>query len=188
MAQENNKRALGLGQNIIQTQKLTPIQIQTIKLLELPLIELEQRIQKEIEENPVLEDPVEGENEETGQERKKLSLEEVKDENTPAYKLYVNNRGRDEKPQYNTFAVRESLYQSLLDQLGYRMMDERRRKLADFIVGSLDSTGYLTRPLDNLINDVYLRLGIETTAQELEDILVNEIQRLDPVGVSARNV
>jgi RNA polymerase sigma-54 factor len=188
MAQENNKRALGLGQNIIQTQKLTPIQIQTIKLLELPLIELEQRIQKEIEENPVLEDPVEGENEETGQERKKLSLEEVKDENTPAYKLYVNNRGRDEKPQYNTFAVRESLYQSLLDQLGYRMMDERRRKLADFIVGSLDSTGYLTRPLDNLINDVYLRLGIETTAQELEDILVNEIQRLDPVGVGARNV
>ena len=188
MAQENNKRALGLGQNIIQTQKLTPIQIQTIKLLELPLIELEQRIQKEIEENPVLEDPVEGENEETGQERKKLSLEEVKDENTPAYKLYVNNRGRDEKPQYNTFAVRESLYQSLLDQLGYRMMDERRRKLADFIVGSLDSTGYLTRPLDNLINDVYLRLSIETTAQELEDILVNEIQRLDPVGVGARNV
>ena len=188
MAQENNKRALGLGQNIIQTQKLTPIQIQTIKLLELPLIELEQRIQKEIEENPVLEDPVEGENEETGQERKKLSLEEVKDENTPAYKLYVNNRGRDEKPQYNTFAVRESLYQSLLDQLGYRKMDERRRKLADFIVGSLDSTGYLTRPLDNLINDVYLRLGIETTAQELEDILVNEIQRLDPVGVGARNV
>ena len=188
MAQENNKRALGLGQNIIQTQKLTPIQIQTIKLLELPLIELEQRIQKEIEENPVLEDPVEGENEETGQERKKLSLEEVKDENTPAYKLYVNNRGRDEKPQYNTFAVRESLYQSLLDQLGYRMMDERRRKLADLIVGSLDSTGYLTRPLDNLINDVYLRLGIETTAQELEDILVNEIQRLDPVGVGARNV
>lgn len=188
MAQENNKRALGLGQNIIQTQKLTPIQIQTIKLLELPLIELEQRIQKEIEENPVLEDPVEGENEETGQERKKLSLEEVKDENTPAYKLYVNNRGRDEKPQYNTFAVRESLYQSLLDQLGYRMMDERRRKLADFIVGSMDSTGYLTRPLDNLINDVYLRLGIETTAQELEDILVNEIQRLDPVGVGARNV
>ncbi|MBQ3383177.1 MAG: RNA polymerase factor sigma-54 [Bacteroidales bacterium] len=188
MAQENNKRALGLGQNIIQTQKLTPIQIQTIKLLELPLIELEQRIQKEIEENPVLEDPVEGENEETGQERKKLSLEEVKDENTPAYKLYVNNRGRDEKPQYNTFAVRESLYQSLLDQLGYRKMDERRRKLADFIVGSLDSTGYLTRPLDNLINDVYLRLSIETTAQELEDILVNEIQRLDPVGVGARNV
>lgn len=188
MAQENNKRALGLGQNIIQTQKLTPIQIQTIKLLELPLIELEQRIQKEIEENPVLEDPVEGENEETGQERKKLSLEEVKDENTPAYKLYVNNRGRDEKPQYNTFAVRESLYQSLLDQLGYRKLDERRRKLADFIVGSLDSTGYLTRPLDNLINDVYLRLGIETTAQELEDILVNEIQRLDPVGVGARNV
>ena len=188
MANENKKTGLGLGTTITQTQKLTPIQIQTIKLLELPLIDLEQRIQKEIEENPVLEDPVETENEETGQERKKLSLEEVKDENTPAYKLYVNNRGREEKPQYNTFAVKESFYQSLLDQLGYRKMGERRSKLAAFIVCSLDSTGYLTRPLESLANDIYLRIGIETDAQELEDILVNEIQHLDPVGVGARSV
>ena len=134
MAKENTKSGLGIGQTVIQTQTLTPIQIQTIKLLELPYLELEQKIQKEIEENPVLEDPVEEENEETGQERKKLSLSEVKDDNIPSYKLYVNNRGRDEKPQYNTFSVKESLYQSLLSQLGLRRIDQRRRTLASFIV------------------------------------------------------
>ena len=134
-----------------------------------------------------MEDPVEEENEETGQERKKLSLSEVKDDNIPSYKLYVNNRGRDEKPQYNTFSVKESLYQSLLSQLGLRRIDQRRRTLASFIVGSMDSTGYLTRPLESLVNDVYLRLGIETDEKELEDILVNDIQQLDPVGVGARN-
>lgn len=187
MAKENTKSGLGIGQTVIQTQTLTPIQIQTIKLLELPYLELEQKIQKEIEENPVLEDPVEEENEETGQERKKLSLSEVKDDNIPSYKLYVNNRGRDEKPQYNTFSVKESLYQSLLSQLGLRRIDQRRRTLASFIVGSMDSTGYLTRPLESLVNDVYLRLGIETDEKELEDILVNDIQQLDPVGVGARN-
>ncbi|MBQ1748161.1 MAG: RNA polymerase factor sigma-54, partial [Bacteroidales bacterium] len=187
MAKENTKSGLGIGQTVIQTQTLTPIQIQTIKLLELPYLELEQKIQKEIEENPVLEDPVEEENEETGQERKKLSLSEVKDDNIPSYKLYVNNRGRDEKPQYNTFSVKESLYQSLLSQLGLRRIDQRRRTLASFIVGSMDSSGYLTRPLESLVNDVYLRLGIETDEKELEDILVNDIQQLDPVGVGARN-
>ena len=187
MAKEGTKSGLGIGQTTIQTQTLTPIQIQTIKLLELPLVELEQKIQKEIEENPVLEDPVESESEENEQERKKVSLSEVKDDSIPSYKLYVNNRGRDEKPQYNTFSVKESLYQSLLSQLGYRKMDERRRTLSSFMVGSMDSTGYLTRPLGSLVNDVYLRLGIETDEKELEDILVNDIQQLDPVGVGARN-
>ena len=186
MANENNKSGLGLSQTTVQTQTLTPIQIQTIKLLELPLVDLEQRIRKEIEENPVLEDPVEEENQETG-ERKKVSLSEVKDDNIPSYKLYINNRGRDERPQYNTFSVKESLYQSLLGQLGWRKMDERRHNLAAFMVCSLDSTGYLTRPLESLANDIYLRLGTETDSKELEDILVNDIQHLDPVGVGARN-
>ncbi|MBP5692186.1 MAG: RNA polymerase factor sigma-54 [Bacteroidales bacterium] len=179
---------MGIGQKVVQTQTLTPIQIQTIKLLELPLVELEQRIQKEIEENPVLEDPVETEMEENPQDRKKVSLSEVKDDSIPSYRLYVNNRGRDEdKPQYNTFSVKESFYQSLLNQLGYRRMDDRRKTLASFMVCSLDSTGYLTRNLSSLANDIYLRLGMETTEEELESILTEDIQQLDPVGVGARN-
>ena len=143
MAKQSSKTGLGIGQTTAQIQTLTPIQIQTIKLLELPLVELEQKIQKEIEENPVLEDPEESQKDENPEERKKLSLSEVKDDTIPSYKLYVNNRGKDERPQYNTFSVKESLYQSLLDQLGYRKMDERRRKLASFIICSLDLSGYL---------------------------------------------
>ena len=105
MAMEGSKTGMGIGQKVVQTQTLTPIQIQTIKLLELPLVELEQRIQKEIEENPVLEDPVETEMEENPQERKKVSLNEVKDDSIPSYRLYISNRGRDERPEYNTFSV-----------------------------------------------------------------------------------
>ncbi len=187
MAKQSSKTGLGIGQTTAQIQTLTPIQIQTIKLLELPLVELEQKIQKEIEENPVLEDPEESQKDENPEERKKLSLSEVKDDTIPSYKLYVNNRGKDERPQYNTFSVKESLYQSLLDQLGYRKMDERRRKIASFIICSLDSGGYLTRDLSSLENDIFLRLGIDTTVEELEKILTEDIQQLDPVGVGARN-
>ncbi len=187
MAKQTSKTGIGLGQTTVQVQTLTPIQIQTIKLLELPLVELEQKIQKEIEENPVLEDPEENRSEDNPQEQKKISLSEVKDDTIPSYRLYVNNRGKDEKPQYNTFSVKESLYQSLLDQIGLRKMDQRRRAIASFIIGSMDSTGYLKRDLASLVNDIYLRLGIETSEKELEDILIADIQQLDPVGVGARN-
>ncbi len=187
MAKQTSKTGIGLGQTTVQVQTLTPIQIQTIKLLELPLVELEQKIQKEIEENPVLEDPEENRSEDNPQEQKKISLSEVKDDTIPSYRLYINNRGKDERPQYNTFSVKESLYQSLLDQIGLRKMDQKRRAIASFIIGSMDSTGYLKRELPSLVNDIYLRLGIETSEKELEEILVADIQQLDPVGVGARN-
>ena len=125
--------------------------------------------------------------EENPQERKKVSLNEVKDDSIPSYRLYINNRGRDERPEYNTFSVKESFYQSLLNQLGYRRMDERRRNLATFMVCSLDSTGYLSRNISSLVNDIYLRLGVETDEKDLESILTEDIQQLDPVGVGARN-
>ncbi len=187
MAKQGTKSGLGIGQQMVQGQTLTPIQIQTIKLLELPLLELEQRVKKEIEENPVLEDNVESKEDESGEEPKQVSLSEVKDDGIPSYKLYVNNRGRDERPQYNTFSVRESFYQSLTEQIGYRNISERRKSIALFIIGSLDSNGYLTRDLDSLSNDIYLRLNIEVDKKELEDILINDIQQLEPVGVGARN-
>ena len=106
-----------------QTQRLSPLQIQTIKLIELPAPELEQRIQKELEENPVLEEV----NDDTeGEAPKNVSLNEYSGSDpTPSYKLYVNNQGKDLKPQYNTFSVRESFHQSLEAQLGYCKIDER---------------------------------------------------------------
>ena len=168
-----------------QTQRLSPLQIQTIKLIELPAPELEQRIQKELEENPVLEEV----NDDTeGEAPKNVSLSEYSGSDpTPSYKLYVNNQGKDLKPQYNTFSVRESFHQSLESQLGYCKLDERQRQIALFIIGMIDDDGYLRRDLESLTDDISFRLGIETTPEEVEELL-HKIQEFDPAGVGARDL
>ena len=174
----------GLQQKL-QT-KLSPLQIQTIKLLELPTLELEQRIKKEIEENPVLDEaePQQGDED----EKRNISLSDYSpDDPTPSYKLYVNNQGKDLKPQYNTFSVKESFHQNLEMQLGYRDLDKRTRSIALFIIGSLDNDGYLRRDLDALCDDISFRLNIETSVEELEKILAM-IQEFEPAGVGARNL
>ena len=92
------------GLELKQTQKLSPLQIQTIKLIELPTQELEQRIRKELEENPVLEENTKSEEEDDDNAPREVSLSEYKDDDPiPSYKLKVNNYGKDERPQYNTF-------------------------------------------------------------------------------------
>ncbi len=169
-----------------QQQKLSPLQIQTIKLLELPTLELEQRIKKELEENPVLDEI--SESQDPDEAPKSVSLSEYSaDDPTPSYKLYVNNQGKDAKPQYNTFSVRESFHQSLEMQLGYRAIDERTRTIALFVIGSLDDDGYLRRDLEALSDDISFRLNVETTPEELEQIL-KMIQEFEPVGIGARDL
>ena len=168
-----------------QTQRQSPLQIQTIKQTELPATELEQRIQKELEENPVLEEVVD---DTEGEAPKNVSLNDYSGSDpTPSYKLYVNNQGKDLKPQYNTFSVRESFHQSLESQLGYCKIDERQRQIALFIIGMIDDDGYLRRDLESLSDDIAFRLGIETTPEEVEQLLFR-IQEFDPVGVGARDL
>ena len=128
-----------------QTQKLSPLQIQTIKLIELPQQELEQRIRKELEENPVLDEDVQPEKEEDEAPRE-VSLSEYKeDDSIPSYRLRSDNfNTKDERPQYSTFSVKESFTHSLQEQLGYRSLTEHQYAVASFIIGSLDDDGYLT--------------------------------------------
>ena len=167
-------------------QGLSPLQIQTIKLLELPTLELEQEIRRKLEENPVLEES--NESEEGDDIPKNVSLSEYSaDDSTPSYKLYVNNQGKDIKPQYNTFSVKESFHQSLENQLGYSKLDSRSHSIALFIIGSLDDDGYLRRDLESLSDDIAFRLGIETDEMEVERIL-KVIQEFEPVGVGARDL
>ncbi len=171
-----------------QVQKLSPLQIQTIKLLELPTLELEQKIQKELEENPVLDEVVDENPEEDDGLPKKVSLSDYPaDDQTPSYKTYVNNQGKDLKPQYNTFSVKESFRQNLESQLGYCHLTPRARQIATFIIGMIDDDGYLRRDLESLADDISFRLNIETDVNELEDLL-GIIQEFDPVGVGARNL
>ena len=145
----------GLQQKL--QQGLSPLQIQTIKLLELPTLELEQRIKKELEENPVLDEAAPSEESEDG-EPKNVSLSDYnQDDSTPSYRLYVNNQGKDLKPQYNTFSVKESFHQNLEMQLGYSDLKGDDRKIAMFVIGSIDDDGYLRRDIESLTDDIAFR-------------------------------
>ncbi|PKP07620.1 MAG: RNA polymerase sigma-54 factor [Bacteroidetes bacterium HGW-Bacteroidetes-5] len=175
----------GLQQKLLQ--KLSPLQIQTIKLLELPTLELEQRIKKELEENPVLDEVPDSDDIEDAQGGT-ISLSDYSvDDQIPSYKLYTNNQGKDLQPQYNTFSVKESFHQSLLTQLGYSQLATREKTIAAFIIGSLDDDGYLRRDLDSLSDDIVFRQGIETNENELE-LILKKIQEFEPVGIGARDL
>ncbi|MCL2501724.1 MAG: RNA polymerase factor sigma-54 [Bacteroidales bacterium] len=169
-------------------QKLSPLQIQTIKLLELPVLELDQCIKKELEENPMLEEG--GEKEvESGDKTEELAMSDYYgDSSTPSYRLYVNNQPKDEpRKEYPGLSVKESFQQHLESQLGYRQLSDRDRELALFIIGSLDGDGYLRRDLESLADDIAFKIGWETTAEELGPLL-KIIQEFDPVGIGARDV
>lgn len=175
------------GLELKQTQKLSPLQIQTIKLIELPIQELEQRIRKEMEENPVLDEDQPKEKEEDEAPRE-VSLSEYKEDDAiPSYRLRSDNYSKDERPQYNTFSVKESFTQSLQEQLGYRNLSDRQFAVASFLIGSLDDDGYLRRSIDGIVDDLSFRANVETDEQEVLDML-KIIQDFEPAGVGARDL
>ncbi len=176
------------GLELKQTQKLSPLQIQTIKLIELPIQELEQKVKAELEDNPVLDDSPAPDKSDDNDESKDISIDEI-DENDPipSYKLRVNNYGKDERPQYNTFSVKESFTQSLMEQLGYRNMSRHDHDVAAFIIGSLNSDGYLRRDIDSIVDDLAFRANIESTPEEVLRML-KVVQEFDPAGVGARDL
>ena len=171
-----------------QVQKLSPLQIQTIKLIELPIQELEQRVKSEFEDNPVLDDsPVEGRDDDDDQP-KDISIDELDaDDPIPSYRLRVNNYGKDERPEYNTFSVKESFTQSLLTQLGFRNLNEHQMAVGRYLVCSIDEDGYLRRDLDSIVDDIAFRENIETDYEEVSKLL-GIIQQFDPPGVGARDL
>ena len=189
------------GLELKQVQKLSPLQIQTIKLIELPVQELEQRVREELNNNPVLDD----EAPQGGDENKDVSISELQDkesgegsaedayssysddETIPSYNLHINNYGKDERPEYNTFSVKQSFTQSLMEQLGFRNLTEHQRLVASFIIGSLDDDGYLRRDIDSLVDDMAFRAGVESSPEEVEKML-KVVQEFEPVGVGARNL
>jgi len=177
------------GLELKQTQKLSPLQIQTIKLIELPVQELEQRVRAELEENPVLDDTPDPEGR-SDDEPKDISIDELKesDDDIAPYRLKVNNWGKDPRPEYNTFSVRSSFTQSLMDQLGCRVLSQQEYDIAAFIIGSLDDDGYLRRDLESLADDMAFRAGINTDTQEIEDVLTKVVQDMEPAGVGARDL
>lgn len=178
---------IGQSLEIKQTQKLSPLQIQTIKLIELPIQELEQRVRAELEENPVLDDTPSTDRDDDDTP-KDISIDEIKDDDyIPSYKTSVNNWGKDPRPEYNTFSVRQSFTQSLMNQLGFRNLSEHEHAVASFIIGSLDEDGYLRRDIESLVDDIAFRAGISTDTDEVERML-QIVQEFEPTGVGARSL
>lgn len=179
-----------LNQRSIQKlmQKLSPQQIQMIKLLELPALQLEQRIKQEIEENPVLDEDIELKKEESEEPQKDLSMDDyIREEDIPNYKYYANNYSKEEQKRPVYIPDGLSFHEYLDEQLGYKELSEEELVIADYLIGSLDDDGYLRRELEFLVDDIAFSTGLETTEEELERVL-KVIQELEPVGVGARTL
>ncbi len=180
-----------LTQEMKLTQKLSPLQIQTIKLLELPTLELAERIQRELEDNPVLDEVVNEDPEDDTP--KNVALDDRQSDSNdpiPSYKLRADNYSKDKDikdPLYTRISVKESFHQSLVEQLGYVHLDERQHQIALFVIGMLDDDGYLRRDLESLSDDMSFKLSMEVPVDELEEVL-KVIQTFDPAGVGARDV
>ena len=167
-------------------QKLSPQQIQMIKLLELPAVQLEQRIKQEIEENIALEE--EERPAEEDEQPQQISVDEyLREDDTPSYKSRINNYSKDDKQRPVYLTEGRSLQEYLVEQLSYRNLSERDMKLAVYLIGSIDEDGYLRRDLESISDDIAFTVGIETSVGELERLL-DIIHELEPAGIGARDL
>ncbi|MFI3258609.1 MAG: RNA polymerase factor sigma-54 [Rikenellaceae bacterium] len=170
-------------------QKLSPQQIQMIKLLELPTMQLEQRIKQEIEENIVLEEPLsQNESSEIEQPEEQISMAEyLKEEEIPTYKSRINNYSKDDKERPLFLSGGQSLQEYLAEQLGFKSLTEREETLAKFLIGCFDEDGYLRRDFETISNDLAFLMNLEVEIEELERVL-GIIHELEPAGIGARNL
>ncbi len=180
-------------------QKLSPQQIQMIKLLEVPTMQLEQRIKKELEENPALEegeehtpeenaDEVDTGEDSAGEDQDEFSFEDyIEDDETPAYRLNISNYSKDDKREEIPLGTESTFRSHLESQLGLCSLDERSQMLARQILGNLDEDGYLRRRLDAIADDLVFSQNIKTDEAELYEVL-RVIQDFDPPGVGARDL
>ena len=205
----NNQR---LTQTQRQELKLSPQQIQLMKLLQLPIMELEQRIKEELEVNPALEESHEhddyedneptvdnaddGENDDYNDEEVDFNKDDEFDINDYlpeeelddySYKLQANNYSSDDDV-YEAPVVNEETFQDYLNQqLAYHELTDEQLLIGEYIIGNLDDNGYLNRPVPNIVDDLLFTMNLATTEKEVENVL-HIVQQLDPPGIAARNL
>ncbi|HKK40091.1 MAG TPA: RNA polymerase factor sigma-54 [Cryomorphaceae bacterium] len=179
-------------------QKLSPQQIQLMKLLQVPTIELEQRIKEEMETNPALEEGADEEEEDIKEETEweeesKEEAEEfdfsdyIQDDDMPAYKTSISNKSADDDEKSTPYAAGSSFRENLESQLSLRDITDEEELLAQTLIGNFDDDGYLRRDLENIVDDLAFSQNLMTSVEELEKML-SMIQKLDPAGVGARSL
>jgi RNA polymerase sigma-54 factor len=189
-------------------QKLSPQQIQLMKLLQIPTIGLDQRIKEELEVNPALEEGNESDDEQPEQtdedfmndqdgedmyedkdnSRDDFNLDEyLDDDEIPAYKLSVNNKGEDDERREIPVTGGISFQDLLIQQLGLKELDDRQYQIALVMIGNIDDDGYLRRDLEFIVDDLAFNQNIVSTKEELNEI-IKVIQEFDPPGIGARDL
>ena len=179
-------------------QKLSPQQIQLMKLLQVPTVALEQRIKEELESNPALEEgaDIESNTEQEGlqddlneeNKREDFDLSEyISDDETPSYKTSIRNTGPDDEDKSMPLSMGKSFHEALFSQLGLMKMTEDEMIVAENLIGNLDDAGYLRRDIEAIIDDLAFYQNISTTEEKLENLLLR-IQEMEPAGVGARDL
>lgn len=185
------------------SQKLSPQQIQLMKLIQLPTQAFEQRIKQELEENPALDTGKEDTNEDKIDEfdnseddyndNEEIDTEDINideylsDDDVPDYKTQVSNYSSDDEEKIMPYAAGTSFNQYLNNQLNTFRLNDDEREIAEFLVGSVDESGYIRRSLSDIMDDLAFTQNIFTTEDKIESVLL-KVQELDPAGVGARNL
>ncbi len=185
-------------------QKLSPQQIQLMKLIQLPTQAFEERIKQEIEENPALDsgkeevdnfdDTIAGNDEYDDGGSEKIEAEDINideylsDDEFPSYKTQTNNYSADDDEKSIPYAAGTTFHQSLLNQLNTFRINDDEKIIAEFLVGSIDESGYIRRELIDLVDDLAFTQNVFTEEVKVEKILKEVIHKLDPIGVGARDL
>lgn len=182
-------------------QKLSPQQIQLMKLIQLPTQAFEERLKQEIEENPALdtgkekldsEDDFPNEYEDSGNEKIEaadINIDEyLSDDEIPNYKTHANNYASDDEEKNVPYAAGTSFHQSLVNQLNTFNLDDEELAIAEFLVGSIDDSGYIRREIIDLVDDLAFTANVFTTEEKVLNILKKVVHSLEPTGVGARNL
>ncbi|WP_438962932.1 RNA polymerase factor sigma-54 [Nonlabens sp.] len=183
------------------SQKLSPQQIQLMKLIQLPTQAFEQRVKQELEENPALDDVKDSlddefdefsNQDEYGDDSDTIETdinvdEYLSDDDIPEYRTQANNYSADDDEKSIPYASGTSFTQSLTDQLNTRRLSDQHYSIAEFLVGSIDNSGYIRRSMEDIADDLAFTANIYTDVTEVEQVL-KVVQQLDPAGVGARNL
>ncbi|MCC5918238.1 MAG: RNA polymerase factor sigma-54 [Cryomorphaceae bacterium] len=182
------------------SQKLSPQQIQLMKLIQLPLQDLEQRIKEELEENPALEEESYedemrddfGDNDDYDSdnviESDDIDVDQyLSDDEIPDYRLKSNNYSSDDDQYEAPVVTSKSFYDTLNEQIGWKKLNEEDQFLSRYLIGNLDEDGYLRRDIQSITDDLAFSHGVMTTAEKL-NFLLKKVQELDPAGVGARDL
>ena len=177
-------------------QKLSPQQIQLMKLLQLPTVALEQRVKEELESNPALDEGREDQEEaddnyeekdEGGDEIEEFDFSDYLDDDTPDYKYQISNKGKDDEDKDIPYSGGSTFHERVQQQIRLQQLDEKQEAIAQHLIGSLDDSGYLRRDLSAVEDDLAFRQNIMAAEEEIEKVL-KIIQQLDPPGIGARDL